>query len=1422
MITNCPHCGYFYTNIPDHAIGKKTSCTQCQQRFVITPTSKDQPSTIPSINEWQVGDTILDHYSVRKILGQGGFGKVYLLYHKDWDINLAVKTPNTRAIEAAGGVENFEREAETWVNLGLHPNTVSCYYVRRIEGIPRVFAEYVAGGDLHDWIKTGRLYEGNDNEILARIIDIAIQFARGLHYAHEQKLIHQDVKPANLMLTEETLAKVTDFGLARARAIQGTGAAGHTMMVKGVGYTPEYASPEQLAGQKLTRRTDIWSWAVSVLEMFCGERTWRSGTIAGFHLDEYLQSGPARSGIPRMPDSLIQLLKQCFQEEPQQRPHDLGGIGEQLATIYRTITGKPYGRIEAMAGRDTADSLNNRAISLLDLGKQPDAVETWKQALNVEPYHPETTYNYGLTLWQQDLADDEPLIENLNKTLQVTQPAWLSRYLLGLVHLHRGDCKAAIEVLKPVSGHTSDDVNIDDLLNLATNNQAASRKTLVTIKDSWPVNAVSIDDSGEKILSGGQDKILSLWDAYSGDNLKSLNGHSSSIMAIQISTDGKTALSGSQNAEVKHWNLDSGKCLFTGKDHVAAITCVCFSHDDQYILSGSEDNNIRMWSATTHSFMHSFNEHQNTVTSLSINSSNDYLLSGSDDQTVKLWRLNNGQCIQTLTGHSGNVSAVDFINEHTVISSSHDQTLRIWDLHNGKCLKTITGHSAPVTAMAASKNSPFIVSGSENGMFKIWDKDNFHCLCTFNNAHRKAITAVGFSMQTGHAVSASIDKTIRLWSVKKKYDFHAPIVLSKIVSSESILSTQSEFDNELSLARQSLIGNQPAIAMQHIREARSLPGFTNVTEAMQMWRQLYAHLKQVALDSVWEHINVSGHDGVVNSVALSTNGKYVLTGGEDTTVRLWNTTDGNCEKILSGHSDSVTTVTFSACQRYAVSASKDRMLKLWDLKEDSCTRTFSGHTDHVTCITLDPNGKYLVSGSKDKSLRLWGLHTGELLHVFKGHMQPVNCCRIHYDWRYIYSGGDDKTIYVWDITTGKSLTTFGTFGGHSKRVTQICSSYDSRTLLTASEDGTLKLWDAETGNCNKTINAHTQPVTSISISIDGKYALSAGLDGYIKFWHLNQGECLHAMSAKNKHINAATLAIDMGMAASVDQDGLLSIWLFDWALTPPAKISSQDNKLKRYFDTFIHQHTPYTVYRSSYSEQSGKSHVTDITKTRSPHWNNEDLKWFQVILGYLNMGKLNIQQLGIQLHEYQKEMMVDKIEADNEQSPHDSLVKSRQQSNTLSTRIARLSLEDFISAIQRVASLGTTVFILFLIGIVFYYSTFMEYLSLQKASEYVESGQNINRPLEDGKLLLHTASSDGYIDVVRYLLDHGANIHATDTTGWTALHHAVEANEVEMVKFLLAAGADSNRGAGMKNITPMWIASQNDYREIIQAIYNAR
>ncbi|MFZ5975767.1 MAG: protein kinase domain-containing protein [Bacillota bacterium] len=348
------------------------------------------------------GVSLLDTYRIESDAIEGGMGAVWRVHHTGWNVDLAMKRPKSSLFQSEKQKENFVHECEAWINLGLHPHIVSCYYVREIDNVPSIFSEWMDGGSLKNAIEDERLYEGNAAE---RILDISIQFARGLHYAHEQGLIHQDVKPDNLLLTKNWDAKVADFGIARARAtltvLDADIPTDATIFSASGGYTPAYCSMEQMNGGQLTRRTDIYSWAVSVMEMYLGERPWQNGVIAGAACEEYFPDAKVT-----ISQKMQELLRKCLNAKETERPHDFAEIEKRLLEIYRGETGKDYPRPVSKAAADTADSLNNRALSYIDLGNLEDAQRCWKQALVFSPGHLESSYNQSLLLWRNGVIDD--------------------------------------------------------------------------------------------------------------------------------------------------------------------------------------------------------------------------------------------------------------------------------------------------------------------------------------------------------------------------------------------------------------------------------------------------------------------------------------------------------------------------------------------------------------------------------------------------------------------------------------------------------------------------------------------------------------------------------------------------------------------------------------------------------------------------------------------------------------------------------------------------------------------------------------------------------------------------------------------------------------------------------------------------------
>jgi tetratricopeptide (TPR) repeat protein len=304
------------------------------------------------LGDWNPGRVLMDDFVVERMLGEGGMGKVYLLRSKSTGSQFAVK--RAKGLDADQR-KRFLAELQTWIDLPEHANLVPCRFFRTLGDEVLIFAEYVEGGSLQEWIASRKLYAGGQRQALERMLDVAIQFAWGLHCLHELGLVHQDVKPGNVLMGTDQKATiqgvkpmVTDYGLARARAAAGeryVPELGRSVLVSCGGGTPAYWSPEQALGLALTQKTDIWSWGLSVLEMFVGEVSWMSGQGAAEVLEQYLQNSGDDEAIPPMPAGVADLLRKCFRHDPAQRPESLAEAVETLKAAFGKTTGSSYSRV---------------------------------------------------------------------------------------------------------------------------------------------------------------------------------------------------------------------------------------------------------------------------------------------------------------------------------------------------------------------------------------------------------------------------------------------------------------------------------------------------------------------------------------------------------------------------------------------------------------------------------------------------------------------------------------------------------------------------------------------------------------------------------------------------------------------------------------------------------------------------------------------------------------------------------------------------------------------------------------------------------------------------------------------------------------------------------------------------------------------
>lgn len=289
------------------------------------------------------GQLVHHRYRLDRRLAQGGMGEVW----KGFDIQLgrivAVKALRTDTSNVEAKLRRLRAEAHNSANLA-HPNIAALFDYYEYDGIGFLIMEYVPSKSLAD------LYHKEKTVEPTRLLPILIQTARGLFVAHSHGVIHRDVKPANIMVSETGSVKITDFGVSYSSDQEQITQDG---MVVG---TAQYISPEQAQGEQATAQSDIYSLGVVAYEGLCGHRPFTGTTpvdIAAAHVND---------PVPPLPDSvdlqLRQFVMSMLSKNPKDRPKDALVVSKVLAKIERRLLDQQT----AFNNKNTIDSSNAQRI----------------------------------------------------------------------------------------------------------------------------------------------------------------------------------------------------------------------------------------------------------------------------------------------------------------------------------------------------------------------------------------------------------------------------------------------------------------------------------------------------------------------------------------------------------------------------------------------------------------------------------------------------------------------------------------------------------------------------------------------------------------------------------------------------------------------------------------------------------------------------------------------------------------------------------------------------------------------------------------------------------------------------------------------------------------------------------------------------
>jgi WD40 repeat protein/serine/threonine protein kinase len=1139
----CPACGARFTRVSAELVGRSVKCPRCRVVFRVLagpaaaqapPTQPEPPpATTPEAatavsraaaapGAWRVGDVVLGLYQVTAVLGEGGMGRVYKVRHRGWGLDLAVKTPRAEVIDAAGGVAAFQREAETWVGLGLHPHVVTCHYVRRLQGVPCVFAEFVDGGSLHD-----RLGEPAPLEVL---LDRAIQLAWGLHYAHEQGLVHRDVKPANALLTKDGLLKVSDFGLARIgpqpELRSGRGAAGTVVVAGGAAGTPAYMSPEQLSGRPLTRRSDLWSWAVSVLEMFVGGRRWEYGTAAPSVLEDLVVRG-AGAGRPPVPDAVVRALRRSFQAEPDARPHDLAAAAAVLVEAYAAAAGRPYPRLPPVAGRDSADSLNNSAVSLLDLDRAPEAETLWRRALEAEPQHVQASFNQLVHDWSQGRIDDGDLERRFGETLKSRANDPQAHHLAARLHLALGEFGRALSEIDETQRRGGLEADLVRERAIAQAAQAAARDDQAALTlaraslerslrleppeaTAAPLDldaalrgllpgqersatlrglpgaaaALAVSPDGGWIVAGGGGREARVWGREAAP-LRKVVSEDGRLRALALTLDARLLLWAAEDAPLRVYELAQGRLLRSLPRTPGSLLCLAVLPDGRHVVAGSSDRTLRVFDLEAGQCVRSLEGHGDAV--LAVAAGETRIASASRDGGVCLWDSASGRLLATLRGHAGRAQALALDEpRRRLASGGEDRSVRLWPWDGGGEPRVLQGPTQPVTAVAFDRSGRFLAWGSPDRSLRFFDLEGraLHSVLRLDAAVH-ALAPAGEGFVVGHGA------TVSRVSIPERPRLPAP-ALTRPLSASEAQQRQAEFESRLADARAGLEAGALEQALAAARRARDVPGFGRSPAALALWEALLDQLPRATLGDAWEVATICEHEDQV--LALAAGHGLLASGGSDRVARVVALDGSSPPLLLGGHQGPVSALSLSADGRRVVTGSWDATLRLWDARSGRLLTGCDGHTDYVISVAWAPDGRRLASGGLDQTLRLWrGDGTPERTLP---HEAPVAALAFSPDGGVLVSGGWDGAVRLW---SGDGAPV-AALGGHAGNVTAVAIAPSRPLLASGGADASVRLWDAATHQELATLTGHAGEVAALAFSRDGRYLVSASRDATLRVW----------------------------------------------------------------------------------------------------------------------------------------------------------------------------------------------------------------------------------------------------------------------------------------------------------------------------------
>ncbi|MBI5210420.1 MAG: protein kinase, partial [Elusimicrobia bacterium] len=643
-------------------------------------------------------------------------------------------------------------------------------------------------------------------------LDIAVQIARAMEYAHGRGLVHRDLKPGNCLMTPGGTLKVTDFGLAKVGVEEdeepGADAAPHGARIARVREatqtgrlgTPEYMAPEQWRKAKEAGAgADAWAFGVILNQLFRGSKPFQisEGEPLDAFYDRQVKSNWSFDKPAGLPSGVSELLSMCLTPDPAKRLADFKRIGAVLESAYEKAAGQAYPREGVKKSPLLADTMMNQGVSMADLGRTDEALRLFEEALKLDPTHPGALYDQGLLLIEAGKLTEAALLTRLAESKKARPGEWTASYLLGLVQLRRRDAPAALKELEEAVGASHGNLLVTAAQAKARAGAFEPAAGLFVTLPRGTESAQMEEGAFRTLLSRAEAEADAGEPGKACETLKkarTMKGYerhpvalevgrrlgsrgvrsglragwqrrvfedSGGALALAATPDGGRLLSGHPDQTMRLWEIGTGRCLRAFKGYDGAVNCVCASLDGRFGAAGSAKGALKLWELGTGRDCGLLARHSGAVRLACLSPDGRTSLSvGEEDDGILLREIATDKP-ETLAGHGGPVRSLCFSADgRLVLSAGEDKTLRLWAIASRKCVKVITGHDRPVRSACLTPDGASALSVDSAGALRLWELASGRCVKTVAQADSRGAC---LTPEGRFALSLGEGRTLDVW-----------------------------------------------------------------------------------------------------------------------------------------------------------------------------------------------------------------------------------------------------------------------------------------------------------------------------------------------------------------------------------------------------------------------------------------------------------------------------------------------------------------------------------------------------------------------------------------------------------------------------------------------------------------------------------